>query len=145
MCPSGIPSAILSDKTTYVSSGKVVVCHVRCFGGYEFILLQEVREMSSRKYSKYYFQLDDTVKGRYVTKMNRIGPNVDDPYTLSLAQCQTPCLKWSTQTFITILLTLQAHTPKKSSKPTRAWTPINICYLAGWVMSPLSKSQVWII
>ena len=39
--------------------------------------------MSSRKYSKYYFQLDDTAKGRYVAKMNRIRPNADDPYTFS--------------------------------------------------------------
>ena len=37
--------------------------------------------MSSRKYSKYFFQLDDTAKERYIAKMNRIGPNVDDPHT----------------------------------------------------------------
>ena len=39
--------------------------------------------MSKRKFSSYYFQLEETAKERYRAKLDRIGPNTDDPYTFT--------------------------------------------------------------
>ena len=39
--------------------------------------------MSKRKFSSYYFQLEETAKERYKAKLGRIGPNTDDPYTFT--------------------------------------------------------------
>ena len=37
--------------------------------------------MSKRKFSSFYFQLEETAKERYRAKLDRIGPNTDDTYT----------------------------------------------------------------
>ena len=39
-------------------------------------------EMASRKYSGYYEELDNEAKARYCEKLDRIGKEADDPYTL---------------------------------------------------------------
>lgn len=41
-------------------------------------------EMASRKYSGYYEELEKEAKARYCEKLDRIGKEADDPYTLEL-------------------------------------------------------------
>ena len=41
--------------------------------------------MTSRQYSSYFDQLDSKAKARYEAKLDIIGPNFDDPYTLTAA------------------------------------------------------------
>ena len=40
--------------------------------------------MASRKYSGYYEELENEAKARYCEKLDRIGKEADDPYTLEL-------------------------------------------------------------
>lgn len=49
-------------------------------------------KMSGRKYSGYYEELESEVKTRYCAKLNIIGSEVDDPYTLELGGSIDPAL-----------------------------------------------------
>ena len=40
--------------------------------------------MASREYSGYYEELENEAKARYCEKLDRIGKEADDPYTLEL-------------------------------------------------------------
>ena len=42
-----------------------------------------VQQCRKRMFFSYYFQLEETAKERYRAKLDRIGPNTDDPYTFT--------------------------------------------------------------
>ena len=47
------------------------------------ILCRYLVQMIARQYSMYFDQLDSKTKVRYKTKLDTIGPNFDDLYTLT--------------------------------------------------------------